>query len=185
MRRSRFDRPHMNAVAARMRDLSAGRDDIELRIIATLVDVLPQRSGRCDRMIEVDTVRFLNRAAKLGFVRAITDILDVSGVCTAQDFEGGTGSAGSFLALLRRAPPAASVTMGRGALQALSFLTPREAEIVAVLALGETNKMIARRLGLTPETVKWHIKILMRKLRARDRVEVVANARTLGLASGC
>lgn len=180
-----LDRPHLTTLAAHMRDLAAARGDIELRIVGTLFDVLPQLSGHCDRVIEIDTVRFLNEAVKLGFVRTITDILDVTGVCTAQNFEGAAGSAGCFLALLRRDPPANSVTDARGTPQALSFLTPREAEIVAVLALGETNKTIARKLGLTPETVKWHMKILMRKLRAGNRGEVVANARTLGLTFGC
>jgi len=53
-------------------------------------------------------------------------------------------------------------------------------EVVVALGSGETNEMIARKLGLTPETIKWHMKSLMRKLRASTRDEVVSNARMLG-----
>ena len=50
-------------------------------------------------------------------------------------------------------------------------LTAREAQILDLIAQGLTNKLIARRLAITPATVKVHIKHLLKKLHLRSRVE--------------
>lgn len=180
----RLDRPRLTIVADRLLRLAERLNDVELRVIGTLLHILPQLSGRCDRMVEIDTAKFLNHAAGMGFVRPIIDLLQVTGVRTSQDFNSAGYSAGTFLGLLRLIPPpemepSASNGEGVGA-PAFSFLSAREVEVVVALGSGETNKMIARKLGLTPETIKWHMKSLMRKLRASTRDEVVSNARMLG-----
>jgi LuxR family maltose regulon positive regulatory protein len=178
------DRPRLTLVADRLLRLSEAANDVEMRIRASLFNILPQLSGRCGRMVEIDTVKFLNNAANAGFIRTIVDILEVTGVHTSQDFRSEDYSGGSFLALLRLAQPAqpdAALSSHEGG-AAFSFLTSREIEIVTALNIGETNKTIARQLGLTPETIKWHLKNLMRKLRANSRGEVVRNAATLGLS---
>ncbi len=54
------------------------------------------------------------------------------------------------------------------------MLTDREAEIVAHLADGASNKLIARRLGLTDNTVKFHLKKVFAKLGVSSRKEAVA-----------
>jgi DNA-binding CsgD family transcriptional regulator len=54
------------------------------------------------------------------------------------------------------------------------LLTPREVEVLAALADGLTNKTAARRLGISPHTVKFHTEQLFRKLGARCRTEAVA-----------
>jgi DNA-binding CsgD family transcriptional regulator len=53
-------------------------------------------------------------------------------------------------------------------------LTPREIEVLAALAGGLGNKAVARRLGISPHTVKFHIEQLFRKLDATTRAEAVA-----------
>jgi DNA-binding CsgD family transcriptional regulator len=53
-------------------------------------------------------------------------------------------------------------------------LTPREIEVLAALAAGLGNKAVARRLGISPHTVKFHIEQLFRKLGAATRAEAVA-----------
>jgi DNA-binding NarL/FixJ family response regulator len=60
-------------------------------------------------------------------------------------------------------------------------LSPREREVLAALSLGLDNKMIAERLHITHDTVKSHVKSILRKLRARDRTHAVAIS--LGLAA--
>ncbi len=50
-------------------------------------------------------------------------------------------------------------------------LTQREREILRELAAGLSNKMIARKLGITEGTVKVHVKHLLKKLNLRSRVE--------------
>lgn len=183
-----LDRPRLTVVADRLLRLAERLNDAELRVIGTLLHILPQLSGRCDRMVEIDTARFLNHAAGIGFVRTIVDLLQITGVRTAQDFNAAEYSAGTFLGLLRLIrSPDAELMVGSDqpvTVSAFSFLSQREMEVVAALGAGETNKMIARGLGLTPETVKWHMKSLMRKLRAGTRDEVVANARMLGFVLG-
>ena len=50
-------------------------------------------------------------------------------------------------------------------------LTEREREILALIAEGSSNKLIARQLKITEGTVKVHVKHLLRKLRLDSRVE--------------
>src|SRR6478609_6987907 len=53
-------------------------------------------------------------------------------------------------------------------------LTPRQLEILQHIAAGETTVEIADRLFLSPETVRWHVKAILRKLKARTRAEAAA-----------
>ncbi len=61
-------------------------------------------------------------------------------------------------------------------------LTPRELEILRHLAEGESNKIIARRLGICDGTVKLHVKAILRKLGLSSRVEAAVMAAQRGLA---
>jgi two-component system nitrate/nitrite response regulator NarL len=63
----------------------------------------------------------------------------------------------------------------------LSELTPRELEILQHLAEGQSNKVIARELGITDGTVKLHVKAILRKLKVRSRVEAAVIAVEQGL----
>jgi two-component system, NarL family, nitrate/nitrite response regulator NarL len=60
-------------------------------------------------------------------------------------------------------------------------LTPRECEILARVASGETNKQIAQRLVIAENTVKNHIKNLLEKLQLDNRVQLAAYAVRQGL----
>jgi DNA-binding CsgD family transcriptional regulator len=61
------------------------------------------------------------------------------------------------------------------------LLTPRETEVLAWAAKGMSNKEIARELGISLHTVKFHLESLTRKLHAQGRTEAVARAIGLGL----
>ena len=68
---------------------------------------------------------------------------------------------------------------GFGAVQeaeARALLTPRETQILDAIAYGLTNKAIARRLGISLHTVKFHVESVFRKLGASTRAEAVARA---------
>jgi LuxR family transcriptional regulator, regulator of acetate metabolism len=56
----------------------------------------------------------------------------------------------------------------------LELLTSREREVLEMLAEGETNASIARRLVVTEDTVKTHVKHILRKLGARNRSQAVS-----------
>ena len=57
-----------------------------------------------------------------------------------------------------------------------SELTPREMEILCLLAEGQSNKLIARNLGISDGTVKLHVKAILRKLDVHSRVEAAVIA---------
>ncbi|HEY1890833.1 MAG TPA: response regulator transcription factor [Steroidobacteraceae bacterium] len=60
--------------------------------------------------------------------------------------------------------------------EARALLTPRETQILDAIADGLTNKAIARRLGISLHTVKFHVESVFRKLGASTRTEAVARA---------
>lgn len=60
-------------------------------------------------------------------------------------------------------------------------LTARECEILELLASGQSNKELARRLGISPNTVKVHVARLYAKLEVRRRIQAVEKARWLAL----
>ncbi len=60
-------------------------------------------------------------------------------------------------------------------------LSPRECEILALLASGESNKEMARRLGISPNTVKTHVARIYEKLEVQKRVQAIEKARFLAL----
>ena len=77
---------------------------------------------------------------------------------------------------------AESRPMGIKANTLFSILTSREIDVLTGVGRGDSNKEIARRLHLTPETVKWHLKNVMRKLGADSRAQAVSHAASLGLS---
>jgi DNA-binding CsgD family transcriptional regulator len=60
-------------------------------------------------------------------------------------------------------------------------LTPRELEVLQVLAEGLPNKAIARRLGISDQTVKFHLAAICGKLGAQNRTDAVRLAIQRGL----
>jgi two-component system, NarL family, nitrate/nitrite response regulator NarL len=60
-------------------------------------------------------------------------------------------------------------------------LTARELQVLQLLAEGASNKAIARRLGITPHTAKFHVAAIAGKLGASGRTDAVAKAMRLGL----
>jgi DNA-binding CsgD family transcriptional regulator len=60
-------------------------------------------------------------------------------------------------------------------------LTPRELEVLALLAEGASNKLIARRLGISAHTAKYHVASLLEKLDAVSRTDAVAHAARIGV----
>ena len=79
-----------------------------------------------------------------------------------------------------RADPSASVPCGP------DRLSPREQEVLALVAAGRTNKAIASALYVSPNTVKTHVTSLLHKLRADSRVQLatIATKHCLQAATG-
>lgn len=68
----------------------------------------------------------------------------------------------------------------RGAIPLDEPLTPRELEVLRLLAEGTGNKEIAHRLGISEHTVKFHVASLLDKLHAGSRTEAVS----IGIRAG-
>jgi len=60
-------------------------------------------------------------------------------------------------------------------------LTPRELDVLTLLAEGASNKDIARRLGISVHTAKFHVGSLLEKLDATGRTDAVAHAARRGV----
>lgn len=60
-------------------------------------------------------------------------------------------------------------------------LTPRQADVLELLGQGLSNKVIARRLDLSENTVRWHVQAILEILQASSRAEAAYLARTMGL----
>jgi DNA-binding NarL/FixJ family response regulator len=81
---------------------------------------------------------------------------------------------GALAAWIR--PPAATATGGEA-------LTPREVEVLALLAEGLSNKAIAQRLGISERTAKFHVESILGKLGAESRSEAIVLAARRGLVT--
>lgn len=95
--------------------------------------------------------------------------------------------AGAFLVIgivvgIRAFAPRAPVPFD-GDARAIAALgiSPRELDVLRELAAGRSNKEIARRLDVSPNTVKTHVARLFEKLGAARRTEAIGRARALGI----
>jgi DNA-binding NarL/FixJ family response regulator len=80
--------------------------------------------------------------------------------------------------LVPTAPATAAATAIEGEKEEL---TPREQEVLALLAEGLSNKEIASRLDISDHTAKFHVNSILQKMGAQKRVEAVVRAARLGI----
>jgi len=88
---------------------------------------------------------------------------------------------GAWVAVrLWRRPAGAPEDVDPDASQRLK-ISERELEVLTLLAAGSSNKEIARRLEVSPNTIKTHIARLFEKLGAKRRTQAILRARELGV----
>jgi DNA-binding CsgD family transcriptional regulator len=81
-------------------------------------------------------------------------------------------------------PPESESPEGKQGLEELLGLTPREAEVLTLVARGYTNREIADALVISVKTASVHVSHILRKLATPNRVEAAAIAHRLALPSG-
>ena len=81
---------------------------------------------------------------------------------------------------LARPPASAGFEKNTAAIASLG-ITLREQEVLALLAAGKSNKEIAQKLGVSPNTVKTQVASLYQKLEVQRRTQAVQKARELAL----
>ena len=159
----------------------------DLRLKSVVVGLLPLLYGITpEEPLDSETAGILATAVEQGFYRTIADMVEarIGRGIVLRSAPGIPAQVAAILAQARRygstadrspisVPPNISV---------FQLLTSREIDVLTALSRGDSNKHIARRLHLTPETVKWHLRNIMRKLDSESRTEAVAKAAALGLS---
>lgn len=150
--------------------LNRGRDAI---MIKALQAVVMHRSRMSEARVKLREARDL--ASINGLERLITDlhplIDEILGESAARP------SAAAKVPASSAASPKQATAISGG------LLTAKETEILQRLGNALSNKLIARSMDISEETVKWHVKNLFAKLNAGTRKHTVDRARLLGLLS--
>ncbi len=143
----------------------------------------------CTRLVEQDSgvrvvvlTTFLDQKLLLGalqrgasgYVLKDVDAVELARIVRAV-YHGQSGFDGRSAQLVVR-----SLTGQPAGQAAAPRLSDRELEVVRLVAGGATNPQVARRLYVSESTVKYHLRIAMRKLGAKDRTELVFRASKLG-----
>ena len=152
------------------------------------IEVMALRAFALDRIGE-KSLPLLKEAMDLartfGLDRLFRDAHPALGDWVQQVLDDRSGSADDRAGAVRAAPLAAPMQAPRraGAPRAIPSLalTPKEREVLELLARNLSNKEIARAMQIGEETIKWHLKNLFNKLDAGTRKQAVRRAELLGL----
>lgn len=169
---------HLNEARSLSTQLNRGYEIVQVLALEAL---LAERTGRSpDAML----TEALSRAEAGGLVRVFADTLpELVDVVRRRVRQGPIGAASrTFIDRVLAAAEATPAGEPQAAQSGRSaLLTPKESEVLQLLAGGLQNKQIATELDLSGDTVKWHVKKLLAKLDAGNRDHAVDRARMLGL----
>ncbi|NUW31757.1 response regulator transcription factor [Nonomuraea sp. SMC257] len=159
--------PHMDGIEATRRIVAGGADDTRVLILTTY-----------------DLDQYVYAALTAGasgfLLKDVTPEHLVASVRLVRSGDALLAPAITRRLVERFARPAEAAPAVHGD---LSELTPRELEVLRLLATGLSNAELADRLTLSPTTVKTHVARILSKLGLRDRVQAVVLAYETGLVS--
>ena len=158
--------------------LRRGRDGIQIYLLRALA------ASRCGK----DGAKLLDEAVSMarmwGLARIIADThpeLDRLARQSSADEDQGSGEFNTGPGPAPAGEPAERHAQARARSARGSLLSPKEREVVGLLASNMSNKQIALAMGVSDETVKWHFKNLFRKLNAGSRSHLLQRARMVGV----
>lgn len=149
------------------RQISRGRESI---VVLGLQALLMHRARHHDAHARLQEARDL--ASLHGLERLVRDLHPQ--IADLMSEKSPTAPAAAAARAPRAAPKPLTAVAG-------GLLTAKETEVLQLLANGLANKLIARTMDISEETVKWHLKNLFSKLNAGSRKHAVDRARLLGL----
>jgi LuxR family transcriptional regulator, maltose regulon positive regulatory protein len=118
-------------------------------------------------------------ARTYGLQRVFSDGHPELGAWARQAVGDAAGAPGPLAAPIGVPPPPRDAARARSTPS--MALTPKEREVLELLARNLSNKEIGRAMQVGEETIKWHVKNLFAKLDAGTRKQVVSRAHILGL----
>jgi LuxR family maltose regulon positive regulatory protein len=170
----------LGALAPAAERLRRGRDGVQIYLLRALAAA---RCGKKDDASLLDEA--LSMARMWGLARILEDTHpDLSRLAEQSPVHAeAVGSHGDGRTEVQpvgkaagKAPAAPRARPARG-----SLLSPRERDVLRLLATGLSNKQIALAMDVTDETIKWHFKNLFRKLNAGSRSHLLHRARMVGV----
>jgi LuxR family maltose regulon positive regulatory protein len=187
--------------AASLQDIRRGLSQAWVLMLGSQVDEALSALETIERQLDdlsrpvATRYRAATEVLRLAVVAFQDDRLAVLAIVIAQVFvEGGAGlgmlltEVGNHMEPLEptdHRPLAFTRSAGNGATQSGSSagdaITARERDVLSMIAQGYSNKRVARKLEISPETVKSHVKHIFSKLDVATRSEAVTQAALLGL----
>jgi LuxR family maltose regulon positive regulatory protein len=170
----------LGALAPAAERLRRGRDGVQIYLLRALA------AGRCGKKDDASLLdEALSMARMWGLARILEDTHpDLARIAQesradAEAVDGHDDARNAVQPLGRasgKVPGAPRARPARG-----SLLSPRERDVLRLLATGLSNKQIALAMDVTDETIKWHFKNLFRKLNAGSRSHLLHRARMVGV----
>jgi len=174
------DRLLADRIQGMLHELAVGREapDTDALLIA-ITDALPPPEIAGPTILLSDDVDPL-LALRAGFAAVLPTSAESADLRIALD-AAARGLAVAALRAIEETADEALEAWDRGLPADAFHLTTREREVLSLLAQGASNKEIARKLGISVHTAKFHVASLLEKLDSTGRTDAVAQAVRLGI----
>ena len=167
--------PVLDTVDPLVKRIRRVRDAIQVQLLRALAG--RQRGEGCQQMVD----EAVSLAETLGLGRVLADTDPVFAEAASRVAGQGVGAEPTSVG---HSPPregGGKKVREQPRVMANALLTPKETEVLQLLAGNLSNKKIAQALDVGDQTVKWHLKNMFHKLQAGTRQHLLARARMLGI----
>jgi LuxR family transcriptional regulator, maltose regulon positive regulatory protein len=168
--------PELDAIDPQIKQMRRVGDAIQVQLLKALA--VEHRGEECAGMI----AEVVSLAETLGLGRILADTYPTfAGMGSAEKKGVEATSAGDNVDSRSPRDQGGKRVREPPRVMANALLTPKETEVLQLLAGNLSNKKIALALGVGDQTIKWHLKNMFNKLQAGTRQHLIARARMLGI----